>query len=203
MSKQIAKKDDLSIPAFLLRKNWKKGAKVSAVKLKARDLTEGLPPLPNGMRYAANESEETGSQATSGVIPLRWASDPAIARHAFFAANNDPKAKTVARTADKTKERATVKAVKDKLGFGKDLRIIPGTPTTRKAGSACYNRLVEMLAYIKANPGHSVAEVLEKLPYTRADFNWDLAKGVIKTDVRNAQLPPKIEAPKKKKAKKK
>jgi hypothetical protein len=37
-----------------------------------------LPPLPEGLHYAETLDEEAGFRTSKGVVPRRWANDPAV-----------------------------------------------------------------------------------------------------------------------------
>ena len=177
------------IPEFLQRKPdgalafpKAKAPKVELVKAIA---PVQLPALPEGLRWAATESEETGSSAELGIVPRRWASDPSIARFLALAIRDKGERKKASLESFKAsmaaKKAAEPKVAKPSFGSGVKFHILRMRNPDTKAGK----RHTEMAEYLKAHPNCDVAEMLAGVKSAgKADFTWAVANKYITTDLK-------------------
>jgi hypothetical protein len=67
--------------------------------------------------------------------------------------------------------------------FGVGVVVKSVAPNSRKPGTSAHARYDDMAAYVAKNKKATVADVLSNTAYRRDDFNWDLERGSIKTDI--------------------
>lgn len=187
--------DGLDIPDFLRRGKGNTLPKSKASKKKTADRSAAapvetpLPPLPEGLRWAATMAEEAGTKIREGVVPRRWAHQ----RDVVLIMARDIEERSLAKEAKLAEFRVAMAERKNiiaaappikKKEFGADLRILVSPGSGRKEGTQAWVRFCQMKAYVLKNPRASVADVLRDTSYSHIDYKWDVAHGNIKIDVK-------------------
>lgn len=184
MSKRNA--DGLDIPAFLLVKNRGK------VKPKMpKGVAKRVAPVdPYPAIFEAMEPElrsHVEKELKAGRLQRFWLLDPSTVDllRSEISARAERHAAAMERLAalkeERRKERADLPP-RPAFGSGMSVRVtVKENP--RKPGTQVFDRFARMVAFVRANPRASAAEMMAATGYRKDDLAWDESQGWIKTDI--------------------
>lgn len=141
--------------------------------------------LPEGLRWAETAAEEAGFEVKSGVVPKRWAQEPATLHQIAVMVGARQLREDAAKNAwltELVKKAAEAPPKPTRPRFGESLRFKTVDPNPHKAGTAWATRYEEMAAFVKANPAATVADMFAATEFTKNDYKLDTAKGHIVVD---------------------
>lgn len=179
--------DLLELPSFLRRAKdntlpktkLKRGPRMTATKPPptekemAREVLDGLSPETSQRvtQLIANHKFRDHWLLDASIVAMVERQTRELATKA-----DEKKAAWLAHLATLPKEER-VKA--PAFGHATRIRVLIAAP--RKAGSKGAVKYAEMVAWVKAHPAGTVAELFAATSYAKADFAWDLERKAIET----------------------
>lgn len=174
----------LDIPDFLKVANRDKIGKRKKTSKEIKSLEVKAPSIRDQRLEALDPEfrEKVEKEIKVGRLPASVLDDPsALSLYERI---------TMERQAKKTESFAAFKASlppkeekAPKPSFGVFVIIKTAKPNPRKEGTGAWKRYGAMLEFWKKNKTATVAEIMTATGYRQDDFNWDLGRKTIETDI--------------------